>query len=325
MQPHDLAVALAARVREVVHPHLGTPQARVKVGDAPGGDATLAIDEIAERAVEEVLEDAGDVAFYSEDRGLVAYGRPRSILVIDPVDGTRPAAAGLESCCVSVAVVPPDSDATLGDVTFAVVEELKTGNRFVAERGAGTRAETPAGTPIRLAPSGNRDLTALFWTAGQRGRPLLPVSVVLEELVDGSSMRGGYFDLGSASFALTRVATGQLDAYVDVGRRIVDELPATEVAFRAVGDGEVCTNFPYDVAAAHLVLAEAGGVVTRADGRPLEDAPAVGSGFDHGLAVLGAASAELHGSLLAVLDRGMTRLEAWLADGSVGRTARHVP
>jgi myo-inositol-1(or 4)-monophosphatase len=308
VHPHELAVAVAARIREAVFPHLGTSAARVKVGEAPGGDATLAIDEVAEHELEQMLAGAGDIAFYSEDRGFVSYGEPRAVLVVDPVDGTRPAAAGLESCCVSIAVVPPERDATLGDVTFGIVQELKTGARFTAERGAGARAETLDGEPIQLALSGNLDLGALFWTAGLRGRPLMPTSVVLEELVDGSSMRGGYFDLGSAAFNITRIATGQLDAYVDVGRRIVDELPQTEPAFLAVGEGAVCTNFPYDVAAAALVLEELGGIVTTADGSPLHPHPAIGSSRAEGLAVLAAATPELHAAVLAAVDRGMERL-----------------
>jgi myo-inositol-1(or 4)-monophosphatase len=305
---HALALDVAVEVYAAVHPLLGTASARARVGRAPGGDATLEIDEVAERVVEQRLEAAGNVGFYSEDRGLVTYGLPRAFFVIDPVDGTRPAAAGLESCVVSVAVVPPSEDARLGDVQFGVVHELKTGNRFVATRGGGARGEAGGGAPIPLVPSANTDLAALFWTAGLRGRPLLPTSVVLEELVDGSSMGGGYFDLGSAAFNLTRIATGQLDAYVDVGRRIVDEVPSTEAAFVAVGEGAVCTNFPYDVAAAALVLEEAGGVVTHADGRALADHPAIGSSRTHGLAVLGAASRELHERLLAEIDRGLERL-----------------
>jgi myo-inositol-1(or 4)-monophosphatase len=138
------------------------------------------------------------------------------------------------------------------------------------------------------------------------------MGVVLEELVDRSGMRGGYFDLGSATFNITRIVTGQLDAYVDVGRRILDEYPRTEAAFLAVGDGSVCTNFPYDVAAAALVLEEAGGVITHADGRSLADHPAVGSGRAEGLAVLAAASAPLHALLLDALDRGITHLGSWL-------------
>ena len=307
-----LALAVAREVRDATLPMLGTAHARARVGRAPGGDATLAIDEVAERVVEQRLAAAGDVGFYSEDRGLVVYGKPRAFFVVDPVDGTRPAAAGLESCCVSIAVVPPSEDARLGDASFGVVHELKTGARFVATRGHGARAEAADGSPIALHRSSNTDLRALFWTAGLRARPVVPMSVVLEELVDGSSMGGGYFDLGSAAFNLTRLVTGQLDAYVDVGRRVVDEVPEVEDAFLEVGEGAVCTNFPYDVAAAALVVQEAGGVVTHADGRPLDDHPAVGSSRAHGLAVLGAANASLHEELLAAVDRGLSRLRARL-------------
>src|SRR5262249_43809276 len=153
----------------------------------------------------------------------------------------RPAAAGLEACCVSVAVVPPDRDATLGDVVLGVVQELKSGQRFVARRGRGVEA----GVPVRL--SSNTDPRGLFWGSGIRGRPAVPVTIVLEELIDGSSMHGGFFDLGSCTFDMTRVVTGQLDAYVDVGGYLVERYPDLDATFRAVGEGAVCTNFPYDV------------------------------------------------------------------------------
>jgi myo-inositol-1(or 4)-monophosphatase len=311
-EPDRLALEIASRVRDAVRPELGMARARARVSRAPGGDATMAIDEVAEHVVEELLAAEGEIGFYSEDRGLVVYGRPRALLVIDPVDGTRPAAAGLESGCVSVAVVPPSEDARLGDVSFGVVQEIKSGQRFWAARGEGARGESATGEPLELCLSANTDLRSLFWTAGLRGRPLLPTSVVLEELVDGSSMGGGYFDLGSATFNMTRIVTGQLDAYVDVGRRVVDECPETEPAFLDVGEGAVCTNFPYDVAAAVLIVQEAGGVATHADGRSLDAHPAVGSSRAHGLAVLAAASAELHRALLDAVDRGMHRLRAWL-------------
>ena len=148
------------------------------------------------------------------------------------------------------------------------------------------------------------------------------MTVVLEDLIDGSSMRGGYFDLGSATFNMTRIVTGQLDAYVDVGRRVVDEFPATEAAFRAAGEGAVCTNFPYDVAAAALIVQEAGGVVTEADGRSLDDHPGGRVGRAYGIAVLASASA---GAARAPPRRrrpGHERLGAWLDDA--GRRRRSV-
>ena len=302
------AIDLTARVRDAVAPSLGDPGARERVGVAPGGDVTMAIDEIAERVVEAGCIEAGDIAFYSEDRGYVEIGRPRATLVVDPIDGTRPAAAGLESCCVSVAVVPASLEATLGDVQLGIVQEIKSGHRFVARRGGGVETDQP----VRLSP--NTDLGALFWTAGLRGRPAMPMTIVLEELIDGSGMRGGYFDLGSATFNMTRIVTGQLDAYVDVGRYVVDVRPGLEAAFRRVGDGAVCTNFPYDVAAAALIVQEAGGVVTRPDGSSIAGHPAVGSGDGYGIAVVASASPALHDRLLAAIAEGMARLRATFGD-----------
>ena len=274
---------------------------------SPGGDATLAIDEVAETIVEAMLAEVGDIGFYSEDRGLVVFGKPRWFMVIDPIDGTRPAAAGLESCAVSIGVTPPDEAARLGDVSFGVVHELKTGDRYWARRGGGAYGERADGTPVALRPSTNTDLRALFWEAGLRGRPSLPLAIVLETLADDCSMGGGQFGLGSAAFALTRVANGQLDAYVDVGRRVLDEYPALEPDFLRVGEGAVCTNFPYDVAAGALIVEEAGGVVTLADGRSLHDHPAIGSGRAHGLAVLASGNADLHTALLEALSAMASR------------------
>jgi myo-inositol-1(or 4)-monophosphatase len=305
-----LALDLARRVRDAVAPSLGAPGARAGVGVAPGGDVTMAIDETAERVTEECCAAAGDIAFYSEDRGYLEIGRPRAILLIDPIDGTRPAAAGLESCCVSVAVLPASRDATLGDVQFGVVHEIKNDQRFFATRGEGARAERSDGTPVPIVLSANVDLRALFWASGSRGRPILPTSVVLEALIDGCSMHGSFFDLGSATFDMTRIVTGQLDAYVDMGWLMVHELPELEAAFRRAGDGRVCTNFPYDVAAAALVVTEAGGVVTAADGGPLEASPAIGSGDGWGVAVLASASHPLHDRLLEATEAGMQRLRA---------------
>ncbi len=267
-----LAIDVAQRMRDAVAPSLGDPAARERVGVAPGGDVTMAIDELAEHVLTTVCAEADDIAFYSEDQGYVEFGTPRAIFVVDPIDGTRPAAAGLESCCISVAVVPASMAATLGDVQLGVVQEIKTGNRFVARRGGGVESAQP----VRLSP--NTDLRSLFWTAGLRGRPIMPVTVVLEELIDSSALRGGYFDLGSVTYNLTRIVTGQLDAYVDLGRYLVDVVPALEAEFRRVGEGAVCTNWPYDIAAAALVVQEAGGVVTWPDGASIAEHPAVGSG-----------------------------------------------
>ena len=223
----------------------------------------MAIDEIAEDVVAACLERAGDIGYYSEDRGYVAFGRPArsSSSIRSTARGPRRPDSSRVACrSVSSRRASTPPSATCGSASCTRSSPVTSSTRRVAKaRSAGG----PTARRSRCALRRTRDLRALFWTAGLRGRPVLPVSIVLEQLIDRSSMRGGYFDLGSATFNMTRIVTGQLDAYVDVGRRLVDEIPELEAQFREVGEGAVCTNFPYDVAASSLIVEEAGGVVTR--------------------------------------------------------------
>ena len=148
----------------------------------------------------------------------------------------------------------------------------------------------------------------MFWTYGFRGRPSRLLVDVIGDLLDTSSVKGGTFDLGSATFDMTRLITGQLDAYVEPGPRIVDELPGARDQFEAVGGGAVLNNSPYDLAAAALCLTEAGAVVTDAHGRPLDDRPLLGSGHDFQMSCVCAANAELHEAILESLDAAFARL-----------------
>src|SRR5205085_12154290 len=114
----DLVRDLSLALRERVLPMLGSHAGRAHAGAlSAGGDVTFRIDEEAEALLESWLaERAPDVAFYSEDRGLVlpSGGTAAHVLVVDPIDGTRPAMAGLESCCVSVAAAPLGDGVTMG-------------------------------------------------------------------------------------------------------------------------------------------------------------------------------------------------------------------
>jgi myo-inositol-1(or 4)-monophosphatase len=228
-------------------------------------------------------------------------GAPEWVLVVDPIDGTRPAMAGFESACVSVAAAPlRDGDPRMGDVQTGCVIEIKSGSEFIARRDAG----------VRPAPclSANRDLRRLFWAYGLRGRPVRAIAEVLGELIDASSVGGGTFDLGSASFDLTRIATGQLDAYIEPGPRIVADVPGMREQFERVGRGVVLNNSPYDLAAAALIVEEAGAVITDAWGRPLADRPMLGSGPEYQLSCVAAANRELHAQIVRELDTGIDRL-----------------
>jgi myo-inositol-1(or 4)-monophosphatase len=297
----DLSLAL----REHVLPALGLHALRSHDADAAaaGGDITFAIDSHAEDLLERFLaERAPDVAFYSEDRGMVAPPGATTVLVVDPIDGTRPALAGLESCCVSVAAAPLRDGVTMGEVSVGCVVEIPSGNVFLAERGAGLK-ESP---PVLL--SKNDRVDRMFWTYGFRGRPARQLTEVLAELIDASSVGGASFDLGSAAFDMTRVVTGQLDAYVEPGPRMIADVPGMSAEFRRVGHGAVLNNSPYDLAAAALIVEEAGGVVTDAYGHRLDGRELLGSGEEFQMSVVASANEALHDRLLTAVDAGIRRL-----------------
>jgi myo-inositol-1(or 4)-monophosphatase len=305
MRIRELVMDLAATLREEVLPHLGAHAGRAHSGAAEGGDVTFQIDEHAERRMESFLADrAPEVSVYSEDRGLVSPTGDRAewVLVVDPIDGTRPALAGLESCCVSVAAAPLDSEPAMADVQVGCVLEVKSGQAFVAERGEGLE---PAANL-----SANRSLERMFWTYGFRGRPARALIEVLCDLIDTSSVGGGTFDLGSATYDMTRIATGQLDAYVEPGSRMIDDVPAIRAEFERVGGGAVLNNSPYDLAAAAICLEEGGAVVTDAYGQPLSTRPLLGSDHTFQMSCVAAANQELHAAICAEIDAGIERLRA---------------
>jgi myo-inositol-1(or 4)-monophosphatase len=302
----ELVLELAERLRERTLPHLGSHAGRAHEGDGAGGDVTFAIDLVAEQSLREFLaERAPRLAFYSEDQGLVAPPDATDVLVVDPIDGTRPAMAGLESACVAAALAPlGDGEPTMADLHVGCVVEIKSGDWFLAVRGEGVRSTRP------VALSAEADVRRMFWGYGFRGRPVRPTVEVIGDLIDASSVGGGTFELGSQAFAMTRIVTGQLDAVVEVGSRLIDDVPGIRPEFERVGGGEILNNSPYDLAAPWLCLREAGGVVTDGWGRPLDDNRLLGSGHRFQMSSISASNAILHRALLSAIDEGVVRLRA---------------
>ena len=307
MDPHELALEVAARVHAVVAPHLATP-------DNPSPpEPSAPIEDLAAGAVRELPRGARRHRVHRRRRRAGALRRAAR----DPhhrSGGRPPADRGRDRHRLRLdRGAPPDEAPTLSQVSFAVVLELATGQRYCAERGGGARAEEADGSAIPVAPTADVDLDALFWTAGAARPPVTADDRRARGARRPLGQRGGYYDLGSVAFNCTRIITGALGAYVDIGMRLLDELPETEPAFLAAGGGAVCATFPNDVAAAALIVQEAGGVITGADGRSIADHPAIGSSRGDGLAIVAAASSALHAEVIEAIDRGMTHLGSWFS------------
>jgi myo-inositol-1(or 4)-monophosphatase len=304
-----LVLDLGLRLRSAVLPELGSHAGRAVAGDGAGGDLTFAVDSVAESFLEAFVADyAPRTAFYSEDRGLVAPEDAVDVLVVDPIDGTRPAMAGLESACVAVALAPiGDGEPTMADIEIGCVVEIKSGDWYLAVRGSGVESTRP------VALSTCVDVGRMFWGYGFRGRPVRPSVEVLGDLIDASSVGGGTFELGSQAFAMTRIVTGQFDAVIEVGSRLIDEIPGMREEFERVGGGQVLNNSPYDLAAPWLCLREAGGLASDGWGEPLDRCRLLGSGHEFQMSSICASNARLHAQLVRAVDTGVERLRAQYA------------
>ncbi len=310
MTPQETTLALTRHIRDAVRPHLGAWHGREITGTAASGDATFGIDEIAEEAIVTFIErEKLSIAYYSEDKGLIEFGSsPEAVLIIDPIDGTRPAVAGFEACVVSVAWADYAPDATLGDVRIGCIGEIKHDDLFWAARGQGAHWIGPDGTEkaARLLPI--TEIRQAPLTFEVVARPFEWIGVALGDIVNAASVKGGCFLLNSTAFSLTRLMTGQLAATIDIGNRILRDFPQSRPRFLDLGLGKPLGLFAYDIAAAALIAQEAGAIVTDAYGHSLDKTLLLDTSEPNLQSILSASSAALHEALLAAINSGMERL-----------------
>jgi len=300
----DFLILLAKHVRETLLPHFGKATGKVVRGVAQSGDTTFQLDVLAEDAVAQYLHQSGrPLAYYTEDRGLVKlHSRPQAVLIIDPIDGTRPAACGFESAVVSIALCPYSEGATFKDIFSGAILELKSGELAWTERGRGTSIHTALGTKLNAQPSQKTTLEDLFWSYETVGRPARWVNRYLADLIDRSSMNAAVFVFNSAAYSITRLVTGQLDAHIDLAARILKDHPEAREEFLLAGRGRLVTTFAYDIAAAYIIAREAGCTVTDGYGQPLDEVPLLEKPQENPLSCLAAANPTLHETILKFLE-----------------------
>lgn len=223
-----------AGLREVLQAHPTSRERVVETGErGEGGDRTLVIDQQAEDAVFGQLDalHAGGARFQaiSEERGVVDYGGEDVRVVIDPLDGSLNAKRGMRSFALSIAVA---DGPTMADVDFAYVYDFGVGEEWTARRGEGTyldarRIVDPP--PERRMSDGRLELIT-FESADPQW--ITPAVAGLEEHVH--RVRA----LGSIAISMCQVAPARVDGMLTLWRT------------RAV-----------DIAAAQLIVREAGGLV----------------------------------------------------------------
>ena len=223
------------------------------------GSPTNLVTEMDARAealiIERLLAAFPGDAVLAEERGAQA-GRSGRRWIIDPVDGTTNYAHGLPLYCVSIALE------VAGRVELGVAYDPSHDELWVAERGAGAYCND-ARLAVSSAATLDESLLASGFPYDLRSNP----DNNLEEYAAFSVRARGVRRLGSAVLYLAWVAAGRFDGYWEL------RLGA------------------WDVAAAGLMVEEAGGRLTSLTGGPIDlDRPTVV-----------ASNGRIHDQMLAVL------------------------
>lgn len=295
----DFIFGLADHIYDKTSQVFGRREFRQVSGYSVAGDAQFDIDDVAEKAVQEFAKAHGrSVALFTEDEGLIKIGEaPEYVLIVDPIDGTRSAAAGLETCCISIAAAKYSATPRIGDVEFALLKELKGGAYMYSDRDHegllydGYQSALPNLSTVS-------DLEHMFWSIEFNGHPAELMIDAYGHLIDKSANPGGIFVFSSSCYSISRIITGQLDAYVDIGNRLLKDKPELLSRFLEAGHGHVLHLFPYDIAAAVFLAEKAGMIITDAYGNSLSETLLLDTSPQNQQSCIAASTPALHHKLL---------------------------
>jgi myo-inositol-1(or 4)-monophosphatase len=264
-----LLLEATEKVRSIVNDLAGKGNRGEVVGIGASGDRTLVADKKAEEALIDALAKVEGVRVLSEEAGEAGDSSGRLLAIIDPIDGSSNFEREIPFYCTSIAIAAGSSHK---DVFFGIVRNLVSGEVYTATKGKGAKKDgsmirTSRTTELSKAVAGI-DISR----AGQR---------TLQGLLPLMSRVSRQVHFGANALELCLMAEGKTDAFVDLRGRM-----------RTV-----------DFAAAQLIAAEAGGVVSAPDGNDLRFPIDLEGRFSF----VASSNKELHLKILECLDAGDIR------------------
>jgi myo-inositol-1(or 4)-monophosphatase len=196
------------------------------------GDFVSAADRKAEKILREALEKARPgYGLVMEESGVVEGTDPSHRWHIDPLDGTTNFLHGLPQFAISVGLERE------GQVVAGVIYDPAKDELFIAERGKGAYLNNR-----RIRVAARTDMADAVVTCGMPHIGRGDHGLFLRETASVMGHVGGMRRLGAAALDLAYVACGRVDAYWERGLST------------------------WDIAAGILMIREAGGFVSDADG-----------------------------------------------------------
>ncbi|AEH24966.1 bifunctional fructose-bisphosphatase/inositol-phosphate phosphatase [Pyrococcus yayanosii] len=217
-----VAFDIVSAFEETVMPLFGSPEAGKLVGRGPSGDETKLVDRVAEDIILGYLGELG-VNVVTEETGVLNEGSDYTVIV-DPLDGSYNFISGIPFFAVSMAVFEKE-----GPIYAFIYEPIV--ERFY--EGIPGRGAYLNGRRIRVRKFDGK-ASISFYTRERGGELIRRVKRTRT--------------LGAIALELAYLASGRLDAVVDVRRYVR----------------------PTDVAAGIIIAREAGALVRDAEGRELK-------------------------------------------------------
>lgn len=237
----QILVQCRSNIQEQIAPllrKLDQPQPNLGIG--AGGDPIKKIDMVAENAIVNTLR-TYEISFtlISEESGVKSYGEKADecYVTTDPIDGTTNLMRRLPFYATSIAV---STEPILSKVHTALVADLFHGVTYTAQKGHGDCRDNQ-----KMAPSNNVSLEEAVIGIDLNSYKVQRIVPQLTALIERTKH---IRHLGANALELCYVADGTTDAFIDIR-------------------GKLRTT---DVAAAWLILEEAGAIMTTPDGKPLD-------------------------------------------------------
>ena len=246
----------------------GDVDSTVEVERNAKGDIVKWFDLAADKAVCNYLKEhfPCPVVLLSEEGSPREFGngQPEFTVVLDPVDGSDNFARGITPVGTAVALIPYSFPISVETVQYALVGSLISGQIYTAERGNGAFCK---GNQIRTSSCTN--LTSAMISCEMNH------FTATEPLANVLSNAQGVRTFGCATEAITLVASGSLEAHLDLRGRLTPE------------------NF----LAPSLILTEAGGTISELRGEQIPDI----TDLTQRSSIIASCSPELHSELVQQL------------------------
>jgi myo-inositol-1(or 4)-monophosphatase len=210
------------------------------LGKGAGGDQMKPVDLIAEKAIVEVLlQHTISFTLISEESGVKEFGDDpaKFYVTVDPIDGTTNLVHGIPFYASSIAL---SNSPSLSAVFAGLVLDLFHGKTYFALEGKGAHCDGE-----RISPSLCKSLNKAVVGLDLNSFKVKEFSFELTNLIPEIKHIRHF---GANALELCYVANGTTDAFIDIR----EKLRTT------------------DIAAAFLIVKEAGGKITSPSGSPLE-------------------------------------------------------